>query len=122
MAYEAQCPECNNTNGEHKPWCTKHTEAAKWLGLRQCDFKDLTFNEIIERIADDFATEAEFVLDFVDADIKAMSKEDATIALFNKIDDALYLDNEGKTKDDHREDAKGKEIEDDGFITFYLPK
>lgn len=51
MTHEDRCPECKNTNGEHKQFCTRWTNEARALGLRQCDLDDMREGEVISRVA-----------------------------------------------------------------------
>jgi len=81
-----RCPECKNTNGEHKPWCARWTNEARALGLRQCDLEDMRVGEILSRIAAFYGWKVADVLRHTPANHAELGPVELTREVMNSID------------------------------------
>lgn len=84
--HEARCSECNNTNGEHKPFCTRWTDDARALGLRQCDLENLSESEVINHIAGFYGWKINDVLRHLPANNAELSPVELMWEVMNSID------------------------------------
>lgn len=136
MVHEPHCSECHGFNGEHKPFCTKHTEMAKQLGLRQCDFDDLTFEGMVEVFAKEYNTTTNIILALIcNVDLCGLNNEETAAAIFEILDQeddmfevfekygsSLTLDKAEDIVHHNHMITDTNEVEEDGFITVYFTK
>ena len=115
-----RCPECKNTNGEHKPFCTVWTGAARLLGLRQCDLDDMNQGEVINRTGAVYGLSAADTLTFLPADYIAMSNSELVDALANNIEADLRAEVVETWPETLPAAPFDGGVEDDGFVTVYM--